>query len=77
MDSCFFGCIGQKHQKGWWSSLSQFRVDRGFRAHYPIVSVFDRLFHRFLSKSTYVSETNESGVLLAAESDNFGLDIEI
>ena len=77
MDRCSFGCLGQKHQKDWWSSLFQFGVDRGFRAHYPTVSIFDRLFHRFLSKSTYLSKANVNGVLLAADLDNLGLDIEI
>ena len=57
-------------------SLFQFGVDRGSKAHYPTDFIFDRLFHRFLSKSTYLSETSVDGVLLAADSDNFGLDIE-
>ena len=70
-------CVGLKHQKIQCASLFQTGVDR-IRSHRcPTVSVFDRLFHRFLSKSTYVSETNVYGVLLAADSDNSGLDIEI
>ena len=55
-------CVGLKHQKIQCASLFQIGVDR-IRSHcYPTVSIFDRLFHRFLSKSTYVSETNVYGV---------------
>ena len=74
---CSFGRLGQKHQKDWWSSLFQIGVDRRFLPHYQIIFIADRLFHRFLSKSTYVSETNVYGVLLATDSNNLGLDIEI
>ena len=76
-DGCSVGCLGKKHQKDWWSSLFQIGVDRGFLTHYQTIFIADRLFHRFLSKSTYVSETNAYRVLSVADSDNLGLDNEI
>ena len=39
--------------------------------------ITDRLFHRFLQKSSYLSEISVYRVVLAAESDNRGLDIQI
>ena len=38
--------------------------------------ITDRLFHRFLQKSSYLSEISVYRVVLAAESDNLGLDIQ-
>ena len=45
--------------------------------HYQTVFIIDRLFHRFLLKSRFLSETNVYGVVLAPDSDNPGLKIEI
>ena len=45
--------------------------------HYRTSFIIGRLFDRLIKKSSYLSENYVYGVVLPADSDNFGLDNEI